>query len=113
MNSANFKIENFCSEHNEEFKVYYGYLNNPIYITIFMYHLQFMNDERMKNKVKEMIKNNKKYIYDRLDIIDTVIYYYEQNNLIRTSEIGHFFKYYQNYRSKINLKNKKRLSGDN
>jgi hypothetical protein len=102
-----FKIENFCEDHNEEFKKYYEYLNNPIYISIFTYYLQFMNNEQMKNKIKEMIKKNKVYVYERLNIIDQVIYYYEQNNLIKKSEIGHFFMYYKKNRSKINLKNNK------
>lgn len=102
---SKFKIENFCEDHNVEFKVYYGYLNNPVYIPIFTYYLQSMNDIKMKNRIKELIKEKKLYIIEKLDIVDKIIYYYEQNNLIKKSEIGHFFMYYKKNRSLI--KNKK------
>ena len=102
-----FKIEDFCTEHYKEFKIYYQYLNNPIYVAIFTKYLQFMNDERMKDKIREMISKNKSYIYEKMNIIDEIIYFYQQNNLINKSEIGHFFKYYQKYRSGINISNKK------
>ena len=107
-----FKIENFCEEHYKEFKIYYEYLNNPVYISVFSYYLQFMNDERMKIRIKELISKNKSYIYEKINIIDTVTYYYQQNNLIHKSEIGHFFKYYQKYRSEINISNKKLNNND-
>ena len=104
---AQFRIENFCEDHNKEFKVYYDYLNNPIYISMFSYYLQFMNNEGMQNKVKDLISKNRHYIYEKMNIIDTVIYYYQQNNLINKSEIGRFFLYYKKYRSEINISNKK------
>ena len=75
---AQFRIENFCEDHNKEFKVYYDYLNNPIYISMFSYYLQFMNNEGMQNKVKDLISKNRHYIYEKMNIIDTVIYYYQQ-----------------------------------
>ena len=96
----------------KEFKIYYEYLNNPVYISVFSYYLQFMNDERMKIRIKELISKNKSYIYEKINIIDTVTYYYQQNNLIHKSEIGHFFKYYQKYRSEINISNKKLNNND-
>ena len=109
---AQFRIENFCEDHNKEFKVYYDYLNNPIYISMFSYYLQFMNNEGMQNKVKDLISKNRHYIYEKMNIIDTVIYYYQQNNLINKSEIGRFFLYYKKYRSEINISNKKLNNND-
>jgi len=45
-----FKIENFCEKHNEEFKAYYDYLNNPIYEPIILICLKYIHDDRIKKK---------------------------------------------------------------
>lgn len=105
----NFKIENFCEEHNEEFKKYYDYLNNPFYISIFMKLLSYMNHEIIKNKINDLIVKNKNYIYERFEKVDIIIHFYEQNNLIKKSEIGKFFLFYQNAKKKINIKSNKAL----
>jgi len=92
---VNFKIENFCSDSNSEFKKYYGYLNNPIYLSLLTKYLHNINHEDIKKKIYAMIKKNRKYVLERLKMIDTIIGYYEQNNLIEKSEIGKFFKFYK------------------
>jgi hypothetical protein len=106
---SNFKIQNFCDEHNEEFKIYYNYLNNPIYIAIYMKCLSYMNHPVIKTKIFELIIRNKKYIYDKLDKIDTIIYFYEQNNLIKKSDIGKFFIFYKKQKESINIRKNKDL----
>ena len=47
---VNFKIENFCSDSNSEFKKYYGYLNNPIYLSLLTKYLHNINHEDIKKK---------------------------------------------------------------
>ena len=82
----NFKIANFCStKYLTEFKNYYNYLNNPIYVSYFMHYLAIANSPQMKTKILEMIKKNKKQINESLKKAVIVIEYYEQNNLITKS----------------------------
>ena len=45
-----FKIENFCSEHNLEFKKYYNYLNNPFYLNILLNTIQYLKYDIIKKK---------------------------------------------------------------
>jgi len=104
-----FKIENFCDEHNKEFKKYYDYLNNPFYVSIFMNLLSYMNHEIIKKKIYDLIVKNKKYIHERFEKVDIIIHFYEQNNLIKKSEIGKFFVFYQNSKKKIDIKSNKEL----
>jgi hypothetical protein len=106
---GHFKIENFCDEHNEEFKKYYNYLNNPFYVSIFMKLLSYMNHEIIKKKIYNLIVKNKKYIYERFEKVDIIIHFYEQNNLIKKSEIGKFFLFYQKSKKTINIKSNKAL----
>ena len=106
---SKFKIENFCEEHNTEFKKYYNYLNNPLYLSIFINYLQYINHDVIKQKIYQMIIKNHKYILDRINKIDILVEYYKKNNLINKSEIGKFFNFYIGYRIKINLKSKKDL----
>jgi len=100
-----FKIENFCSEHNSEFKNYYNMLNNPFYISILLICLKNINNERIKNKIYDMIVKNHDFVLDKLNKIDTIISYYKQNNLINKSEIGNFFKYYEIHKKNTNINN--------
>jgi len=104
-----FKIENFCDEHHKEFKKYYDYLNNPFYVSVFMKLLSYMNHEIIKKKIYDLIIKNKKYIYERFEKVDIIIYFYEKNNLINKSEIGKFFSFYQNCKKKIGIKSNKSL----
>ena len=104
-----FKIENFCDEHNEEFKKYYDYLNNPFYLSMFMKLLSYMNHEIIKKKIYDLIIKNKIYIYERFEKVDIIIHFYEQNNLIKKSEIGKFFIFYQNCKKKTGVKSNKAL----
>ena len=100
----NFKIENFCEEHNIEFKKYYNYLKNPLYLLIITKCLTYINHEKIKTKIKSLIKDNHLYIHDKLNKIDIIINFYKQNNLLNKSEIGKFFKYYEDHKKKINIK---------
>lgn len=104
-----FKIENFCNDHHLEFKKYYDYLNNPYYISILLHCLTYINHEKVKLKIYDMIKKNKKYIFERIDMINIIISFYKKNNLINKSEIGIFFKFYENEFKKINKNNDKDL----
>ena len=75
-----FKIENFCKEHNSEFKLYYDYLNNPFYISILLNYLKYINNEKIQKKIYEMIVNNHDIVLDKLNKIDNyfiiLIFYY-------------------------------------
>jgi hypothetical protein len=104
-----FKIENFCKEHNSEFKLYYDYLNNPFYISILLNCLKYINNERIQKKIYEMIVNNHDIVLDKLNKIDIITSYYIQNNLIKRSEIGKFFYYYQINKKNIDINNHKDL----
>ena len=73
MNINKFKIENFCEEHNTEFKQYYDYLNNPLYISIFINYLPYLNHEIIKKKIYKMIIDNHNYVLDRINKIDSSI----------------------------------------
>jgi len=101
----NFKIENFCSEHNSEFKNYYNMLNNPFYLSILLICLENINNEKIKNKIYDMIVKNHEYVLDKLNKIDIIISYYKENNLINKSEIGNFFKYYEIQKKNTNINN--------
>jgi hypothetical protein len=104
-----FKIENFCEEHNNEFKKYYNYLNNPLYISIFINYLNYVNHTIIKQKIYEMIIKNHTYILDRINKIDILVEFYKKNNLINKSEIGKFFNFYIVHRKNLNLNSKKEL----
>jgi hypothetical protein len=106
---TNFKIENFCNDHHLEFKKYYNYLNNPFYLSILLKCLQYIDHERVKNKIYSMIIENKKNILEKLEIISILIKFYKKNNLINKSEIGYFFIFYENELKKINKNNNKDL----
>ena len=108
----NFKIENFCQINGSEFKVYYNYLNNPLYLPIIYYYYYQLKTEHMKKYILNLIVNNHSYIIDRLKKIDIIISFYKQNNLINKSEIGKFFHFYEIHRKKVNLneKNNKELT---
>lgn len=100
-----FKIENFCEQHNEEFNRYYNYLNDPIYEPIILHFLKYIHHDIIKNKIYDMIAKNHCYILDKLNKIDIIISYYQQNNLINKSEIGKFFSFYLKFIKKIDINN--------
>ena len=102
---SKFKIENFCDLHNEEFKVYYNYLNNPFYVTILLKCLQYTEHPIIKNKILNMIIDNHELVLEKLNKIDIIISYYKENNLINKSEIGAFFKFYEVNKKNINTNN--------
>ena len=102
---SNFKIENFCKEHNKEFKLYYDYLNNPFYLSILLTCLKYINHERIQKKLLKMIIENHDLVLDKLNKIDIITSYYDQNNLISKSEIGKFFYFYQINKKNINTNN--------
>ena len=104
-----FKIENFCEEHNLEFKQYYTYLNNPLYLSIFINYMGYIDHELIQKKILSMIPKNHSYILDRIKKTDTLVKYYIQNNLINSSELGKFFKYYLKCRKNIDINNHKQL----
>ena len=106
---TSFKIENFCDEHNLEFKELYNKLNNPFYLSILLTCLKYIKHELIQKKIYNMIIENHEYVLDRLNKIDIVISFYKQNNLINKSEIGNFFKFYELHRNKININNHKHL----
>ena len=106
---SNFKIENFCKEHNNEFKIYYNNLNNPIYLSILLTCLKYINHEKIQKKILDMIIKNHDLVLDKLNKIDIIISYYIQNNLINKSEIGKFFYFYQINSKNINTNNHKDL----
>jgi hypothetical protein len=99
-----FKIENFCEEHNKEFKIYYKYLNNPYNIHIIFYYLNKINDERIQKFILNLIKKNKKYVLEQIERINIIVSFYEQNDLINKSDIGKFFTYYKKNIKDINIK---------
>jgi len=101
---SSFKIENFCEQHNAEFKKYYEYLNNPFYISILTTCLGHMNNDIIKNKILKMIIENHDIVLDKLNKIDIIISYYKQNDLINKSEIGKFFAFYEKNKKGINIK---------
>ena len=109
---SNFKIENFCQINGSEFKVYYNYLNNPLYLPIIYYYYYQLKTDKMKQYILNLINNNHSYIIDRLKKVDIIISFYKQNNLINKSEIGKFFNFYETQKEniKLNFKNKKILS---
>ena len=106
---SNFKIENFCKEHNKEFKLYYDYLNNPYYLSVLLTCLKYINHEKIQKKILEMIVKNHYLVLDKLNKIDIIISYYNQNNLINKSEIGKFFYFYKINKKNINTNNYKDL----
>jgi len=106
---SNFKIENFCKEHNKEFKLYYDYLNNPVYLSVLLTCLKYINHEKIQKKILEMIIQNHDLVLDKLNKIDIIISYYIQNNLINKSEIGKFFYFYQINKKNIDTNNYKDL----
>jgi hypothetical protein len=106
---SKFKIENFCEEHNSEFKTYYNYLNNSVYIKILITCLSYINHPTIQTKILNMIKEHKKIVYEKLNKIDIIINFYKQNNLIEKSEIGKFFIFYEKNKKNINLKNNEDL----
>jgi len=99
-----FKIENFCQEHHEEFKKYYVFLNSPGGYQIILYYMSFLYNDKMKDYILNLIKNNHSYVIDKLNKIDIIISFYKENNLINKSEIGKFFTFYERHRKYINLK---------
>ena len=105
--SNDFEIYNFCNDkYLKKFKIYYNYLNNPIYVSYLIYGLQIINNPSFKPKILEMIKKgkNKKYIHNVIKKTDIVIEYYEQNKLISKSEIGKFFDFYKKNAKSYDLK---------
>lgn len=100
-----FKIENFCNEHNSEFKKYYDYLNNPFYVTILLKCLEHVHHEKIKKKILKMIIENHSVVLDKLKKIDIIISFYKENNLINKSEIGKFFTFYEDNYKNININN--------
>ena len=105
----NFKIGNFCHSNNELFRKYYNYLNNPFYVTILLNCLKYIEHERVKNKIHNMIIDNHTYLLDKLNKIDIIISFYQQNNLINKSEIGKFFKFYIKNKKGVNINNPNHL----
>jgi hypothetical protein len=103
------KIENFCKEHNQEFKLYYNYLNNPFYLSIVLLCLKYIHHKEIQKKILDMIINNHDIVLDKLNKIDIIISFYIQNNLINKSEIGKFFHFYMNHRKDIDLNNHQHL----
>jgi hypothetical protein len=100
-----FKIENFCSDHNLEFKKYYNFLNNPFYLNIFLTSLKYIEHDKIKKSILKMIIENHKYVLDKLNKINIIISFYKQNNLINKSEIGKFFVFYEECINNIDLNN--------
>ena len=109
--SNKFKIENFCEEHNSEFKKYYDCLNNPFYLAMIIKCLGYVNHEKIQAKIFSMIKDkaNHKIILDKLNKISIIIHFYKQNNLIKRSEIGKFFIFYVKSLKSIDINNKRDL----
>jgi len=103
------KIENFCITHNEEFRLYYNYLNNPFYLSILLLCLKYIHHSEIQKKILDMIINNHSYVLDKINKIDIIISYYIQNNLINKSEIGKFFHFYEDHRKNIDTNNYKDL----
>ena len=102
---SDFKIEDFCEEHNSEFKKIYEYLNNPVYMNSIMSLLYILNTDIMRNKILFMIKNNHNLVKEKLNTIDIIISFYKQNNLINKSEIGLFFTFYETNKENIDINN--------
>jgi len=100
-----FKIENFCEEHNEEFKRYYNFLNNPVNSYITFYFISELRTEKIRKIIFEKIKNNKKYVQDKINKIDIIVKYYQENNLINKTEIGKFFTFYEKHIKTTNKNN--------
>ena len=100
-----FKIENFCEEHNLEFKKYYNYLNNPYYVFILLQCIQYVNNDIIQTKLLNMIKENHSLVLEKINKIDIIINFYKKNNLINKSDIGKFFVFYEIHKKKTNLKN--------
>ena len=100
-----FKISHFCNEHNLEFKKYYDYLNNPIYVNLLLQTLKYINTDYMKKKMLQKIIDNHSIILEKIKIANIVILFYKKNNLINKSEIGKFFNFYEKYLKKTNVNN--------
>jgi hypothetical protein len=102
-------MENFCEEHNAEFKEIYNKLNNPVYMAIVPIILNTINTQIMRNKILNMIIENHQTVIQKLNTIDIIISYYKENNLINKSEIGKFFSFYEEHRNNININSHKHL----
>lgn len=100
-----FKITNFCNEYNLEFKEYYNYLNNPIYVNILLETLKHINSDYMKKKILKKIIDNHKSILENIEKANIVISFYKKNNLINKSEIGKFFTFYEKHLKKTDVNN--------
>ena len=100
-----FKITNFCSEHNLEFKKYYNYLNNPIYVNILLETIKYINTDYIKKKILQKIIDNHSSILESIKKANIVISFYKKNDLINKSEIGKFFNFYEKYLKETNINN--------
>jgi hypothetical protein len=99
----NFSLADFCDKYNKDFKKYYNYLNNPLYTPVIYSYLYTIHSEKMKEYIKSRIKKEKKYIKEKLEIVNNIILFYKQNNLINKSDIGKFLTYYENCVQKKDL----------
>jgi hypothetical protein len=102
------KIENFC-ENNVKYISYYNFLNNTENINKLLIKLKFLKHPIIKKKILKMIEDNHKIILHNINLLNIVISYYIQNNLINKSEIGVFFKFYQKNIKKTNIMSYKSL----
>jgi hypothetical protein len=105
----NFNISHFCDKYNKEFKIYYNYLNNPLYAPIIYSYLSILEKPEKKEYIKKLIKINKKIIKENLKLIDYVIIFYKNNKLINKTDIGKFFVYFEKSIYNKNLNNENDL----
>lgn len=100
---SNFKISDFCQNHNIEFKKHYQTISKYEFIDKY---ISYINDPKFYKIILMFIKVNKDYIKNIYEKIDIITKTYMKNELIQKSEIGKFFKYYSFYRKKIDLNKK-------
>jgi hypothetical protein len=105
----NFKIENFCEEHNKEFKRYYKFLNSSVGYQLTLHYMSYLYTDRMKEHILKLIKKNYLYVIDKLNKTSIIVSFYKKNNLINKSEIGKFFTFYEKHIQKTNLKDNNQL----
>jgi len=98
------EMDSFCENYNEEFKLYYYYLNDPKYVNLFIQGISHLKHPRIVELLKRKIKENRKHILENIKKINTIIKYYKQNKFISNSEMGTFFKYYESELKKVNYK---------
>lgn len=110
-NKNHINIADFCNDNinNKKYKKYYDFLNKPQNIFITSQFMRFLYTETIKNKLSNLIKENKNKIKKNIENAKIIIDFYDKNKNIRNSPIGQFFQYFKNKILHIKLTDDKQL----